>query len=210
MNTSCVFCNSIQNILEETENFYVKVGIGIVTAGHVMIIPKYHYKAMGAIEKHLINEYLLLKERVYNNISNLFSEPFLVEYGAYAQSVFHAHVHFIPKTGDGYKNVDIVKDILLKAKNKINFDLIKINNFNELCAFYSIYHKYIYFEDKSMYLVKINDDVKNNINFFNYRKFFTELGLKGILSWAEMNNEDKKYDLIKINKTIEEYKKILK
>ena len=66
MKPSCVFCDSVENILEETDNFYVKVGIGIVTAGHVMVIPKYHYKAMGAIKSNLIDEYLTLKEKVFS------------------------------------------------------------------------------------------------------------------------------------------------
>ena len=207
MKPSCVFCDSVENILEETDNFYVKVGIGIVTAGHVMVIPKYHYKAMGAIKSDLINEYLTLKEKVYKKISKNFSEPFLVEYGGYAQSVFHAHLHFIPKTGNGYQNIDILNSILLNAKNNIDFELVDINNFDELQTFYNTYHEYFYFEDKKMYIVKINDNVRNNVNLFSYRNFFTKLGLTGISSWDKMTDEDKKQDAIKINKTIEEYKK---
>ena len=83
-----------------------------------------------------------------------------------------------------------------------------INNFDELQTFYNTYHEYFYFEDKKMYIVKINDNVRNNVNLFSYRNFFTKLGLKGISSWAKMTDEDKKQDAIKINKTIEEYKKI--
>lgn len=210
---SCIFCALSKNkdIVDETENFYVKVGIGIVTAGHIMIIPKNHYRSIGAIEKDLVDEYLKLKEKTFLNISHLFSEPCLVEYGAYGQSVPHAHVHFIPKTGNNYKDVDLFNNMVLKAQEKLNFNLIKFDGFEKLQEFYEQHQEYIYFEDIDKYIIEVNDNIRNNnISLLSYRYFFTNLGLKGISNWATMTDEDKERDAIKRNITIQEYKKYLK
>lgn len=205
---TCVFCNlaNDKNILEETNNFYVKVGIGIITAGHVMIIPKKHYKAFGEINLNIVDEYLNLKERVFNLISTIFSEPFLIEYGNFTQSVHHAHIHFIPKSNHIYKNVDLLNNMIFKAKEKLNFDLIKINSFNELQNFYNTYNEYIYFEDKDKYIIKVNNILRKNINALNYRNFFNSIGLQSILDWSNMSNKEKQEDSIKVNNTILQYK----
>lgn len=58
----CIFCNCEKaDIIYETKNFYIKVGKGIITPGHVMIIPKKHYSAIAEIDKEFVNEYLDLK-----------------------------------------------------------------------------------------------------------------------------------------------------
>ena len=46
----CIFCNRGKikdDILLETKNFFVKVGIGIIAPGHVMLITKKHFKCFG-------------------------------------------------------------------------------------------------------------------------------------------------------------------
>lgn len=205
---NCIFCNLENNksILEETENFYVKVGIGIITAGHIMIIPKNHYKAFGEIASNTIDEYLKLKEKVFNLISTIFSESFLIEYGNFAQSVYHAHIHFIPKSNKFYKNVDLFNNMILKSQSKLNFELIKINSFNELQEFYNKYNEYIYFEDKDKYIIKVNDNLRKNINALSYRNFFKSIGIKSILDWSKMTDKEKEEDNAKINNTILKYK----
>lgn len=196
---TCIFCSNETNNrnLYETQNFFVKVGKGIVTAGHVMIIPKHHYKAMAEIDKELIYEYLNLKEKVVEKITETFAKPFLIEYGNYGQSVFHAHIHLIPKTGNGYKNVDLFKGMILPLKNKI----IQINNFSELKDYYSKNYEYIYFEDKNKYILPITNIIKNNPKLINYREYFTQIGLKGICSWATMTEKDIENDNLKIEET---------
>lgn len=207
---TCIFCDlkNNKNILEETENFYVKVGIGIVTAGHIMIIPKKHYKAFGEINSNTVDEYLALKEKVFNKISLLFSEPFLIEYGNFAQSVHHAHIHFIPKSNNIYTNVDLLNNMILKVREKLNFDLIKINSFDELQKFYNTYNEYIYFEDKNKHIIKVNNGLRKNINALSYRNFFKTIGVKSILDWSNMTEKEKQEDNIKISNTIKKYKKI--
>ena len=52
----CIFCNcdSIkEDILWETDNFFVKVGVGILAPGHVMIIPKEHISCYAELSNQL-------------------------------------------------------------------------------------------------------------------------------------------------------------
>lgn len=196
---TCIFCSDETNDrnLYETKNFFVKVGKGIITAGHVMIIPKHHYKAIGEIDNNLIDEYLNLKQQTIKKITENFAEPFLIEYGNYGQSVFHAHIHLIPKTGNGYKNVDLYKEMILPSKTTT----IQINNFNELRDYYLKHNEYIYFEDKNKYILPITNIIRNNLGLVGYRTYFDKLGLKGIRSWASMTEEDIKNDNLKIEET---------
>ena len=95
---TCLFCDSKMrevDTLYETENFFVKIGIAIVTPGHIMIISKNHYSCFGEMPPELDQEFNQLKNKVFNLIQQHFSTPFLVEFGAKGQSVFHAHIHFI-------------------------------------------------------------------------------------------------------------------
>ena len=155
---TCIFCSDETNDrnLYETKNFFVKVGKGIITAGHVMIIPKHHYKAIGEIDDNLIDEYLNLKQQTIKKITENFAEPFLIEYGNYGQSVFHAHMHLIPKTDNNYKNVDLYKEMILPSKTTT----IQINNFNELRDYYLKHNEYIYFEDKNKYILPITNIIR--------------------------------------------------
>lgn len=196
---TCIFCSDETNDrnLYETKNFFVKVGKGIITAGHVMIIPKHHYKAIGEIDNNLIDEYLNLKQQTIKKITENFAEPFLIEYGNYGQSVFHAHMHLIPKTGNGYKNVDLYKEMILPSKTTT----IQINNFNELRDYYLKHNEYIYFEDKNKYILPITNIIRNNLGLVDYKTYFDKLGLKGIRSWASMTEEDIKNDNLKIEET---------
>ena len=200
----CIFCNcEKKDIVYETKNFYVKVGRGIITAGHVMIIPKKHYSAIAEIGKELVNEYLNLKKDVIEEISLKFFKPFLMEHGAFLQSVFHAHIHLIPVNGNGYSNADLLHDMIIPSSKKLNFKIIKINNFSELREYFLKYKKYLYYENNNeQYIIEATDILKNNCEMVVYRSYFQKLGLKGVSDWQTMTEKDKKNDKIKITETI--------
>lgn len=200
---SCIFCDCDKNdIIYETKNFYVKVGRGIITAGHVMIIPKKHYSAIAEIDKNLVDEYLALKKDTIKEISTKFFKPFLVEYGAFLQSVFHAHIHLIPISGNGYNNVDLLNDSIIPASKRLKFKIIKINSFDELQNYFLKYKKYLYYENNDeKYIIEASDTVRDNREMFIYRSYFQKLGLKGVSDWQKMTEEDKKNDKIKIAET---------
>lgn len=198
----CVFCSGDKSRnLFETDNFFVKVGKGIITAGHVMIIPKHHYKAIGAIDNHLVNEYLDLKKLVTEKVSKVFYEPFLIEYGVFGQSVFHAHIHIIPKASSEYKEVDLFRDMILPTKTTT----IEIDDFNELREYYDKNKEYVYFEDKKKYILPITDILINGKSecIVGYRHYFNRMGLKSVQNWKTMTEKDIELDNIKVKETKE-------
>ena len=98
---NCVFCDLKLNkgeVIFETENFFAGIGIGLAAPGHVMLIPKKHFACCADILKDLRPEFEDLKSLIFEKIKDAFGTPFLVEYGIFGQSVFHAHLHFIPKS----------------------------------------------------------------------------------------------------------------
>jgi len=199
--SDCIFCKEDkERNLYETQNFFIRVGKGIVTPGHVMIIPKHHYKAFGEIDNNLVQEFLDLKKLAIEKISKVFYEPFLIEYGVFGQTVFHAHIHLIPKASKQYNEVDLFKGMILPTKTEI----IEIQNFSELQNYYNKNKEYIYFEDHKKYILPVSDIIRNNVGLVGYRHYFTyKIGLQGIDSWKRMTEDDIKQDNIKIKITKE-------
>ena len=98
---NCVFCDLKLNkgeVIFETGDFFVGIGIGLAAPGHVMLIPRAHYDCCADIGEDLRPEFEDLKSLIFEKIKDAFGAPFLVEYGVFGQSVSHAHLHFIPKT----------------------------------------------------------------------------------------------------------------
>ncbi len=211
---NCIFCRDYKNgdKVFETENFFVKVGIAIICPGHVMIITKNHCKCMGEFNQNWTKEFLYLKEKLTEFLTKYLYQPFILENGAILQSVFHAHMHFIPRKSTEYKEVDFIKDKIGKflEKNKdINFQQIK--DFSEVQEIFKKDGQYLYFEqDKKTYVIRtINHKDKIDIikNGVDYRGFFSDIGIKGgIKDWKLMTEEDKIIDKIKIEETRELFK----
>ena len=168
-----------------------------------MIIPKGHYSAIAEIDKNLVNEYLDLKKITIEEITKKFSKPFLVEHGAFLQSVFHAHIHLIPSSGNGYNNVDLLENMFIPASKKLGFNIIKINSFDELQNYFSKHKKYLYYEnDGEQYIIEAAEILNNNFQMVIYRSYFQKLGLKGVGDWKNMTEEDIKNDMAKITETL--------
>lgn len=204
---NCLFCgNNIQNVIYQTENFYVKIGKGIITAGHVMIIPKKHYLAIADIDKSIVNEYNDLKFRLIEEVTKNFAKPFLIEHGIFAQSVFHGHIHIIPSSGNGYDNFDIMNEMVNPAIKKYNIKFEIISDFDELVKIYKKDGEYLYFEfNDAKYVLRTKNSKKEDFdeNDIAYRSFFTtKKKLVGIGDWKTMSEED----IARDNKKIEDTK----
>lgn len=198
----CVFCdknlNKIDN-LHETENFFVKVGLGLAAPGHVMVISKQHYPCFADMAAGLRQEYEDLKKLVYGKAKENFSEPFLVEYGILEQSVPHAHLHFIPKERKetefypGYKIGDLFEEIGIPS------ELMREEATWERAEYLrKEYGGYVFLKDKQAYLfagMPVTFPSKNLSyrRFFNYIYKITDIPL----TWKSMTDQDKKIDAIK-------------
>lgn len=203
----CIFCNWDKikdDILFETAHFRVKVGIGIVTAGHVMIVSKQHYRCYAEMPKELEAEYQQLKNRLIKIITKQFAEPFLVEYGVFGQTVPHAHVHLIPKRALRYRIDSIVEE--LGATSGVPF---QVGNFDGLRQLYRQNGGYVFLEEKNqMHLFDFAGKIPNPVSETTlcYRPFFAKLGVGSGKSWKNMTEQDKLLDEQKRNLTKEKLK----
>lgn len=210
---NCIFCKNYKekDVIFETENFFLKVGIGIVCAGHIMIITKKHSKCMGDIEPELLNEFLNLKEKVTNFLSKYVYKPFILENGVIFQSVSHAHTHFIPRKSKFFDEVDLIKDMIFETKKQNNsVEIVEFNSFQDVINLYKKDKEYLYFEqDGKIYCIKTannREKIKTLKENLSYRNFFKNRGIKGVGNWKTMTEDDKKIDSIRIEETKEIFK----
>ena len=177
-----------EDILHQTENFFVKVGIGIVTPGHVMIISKKHFPSFADLPETLNQELEQLKAQLKEKITSLFAAPFLIEYGN-CGSIVHAHIHFIPKKGESYEIQDIMEEMIY-SKNTPKSTVIKGNS--KLCQSGD---NYVNIEDNHSSYIITGTTTEEWWDNTDYRKFFSqEIGLKGVVSWSSLTAEEKVLD----------------
>lgn len=207
----CIFCENVEDVLFESDNFYVKIGKGIVCDGHCMIITKQHLDCIAGIDESLVDEFLFLKNKLTNFITENFYKPFVLENGAVMQSVFHAHMHFIPLKSKYYSEVSLINDMALLFLKKNNISYKKINNFFELKDIYKEDGEYLYLEEGDDTFIV---ETKKNRNFLeemktalSYRHFFSrKFGMKEVEDWRFMTEEDLVLDCLKIQETFNKFK----
>ncbi len=190
----CIFCDKEKikdDILLETDNFFVKVGLAIISPGHVMLIPKDHYRCFAEIPKPMEKEFQKIKSGLIEKISSKFSKPFLIEYGIFGQSVPHAHIHFIPLESPDYK----IKSIMEEMVGKSNTNFKKINN-KDLKKLYGSEKAYVTIEEnRRLYFFHINNlKEKKKDMHLDFRYFFSNKGLAGIRDWRKMTKKNKRVD----------------
>ncbi len=95
-----VFCqiNSLltDQIIHETPHFFVIHDGYPLSEGHVLIIPKKHVDCFLHIDKEYIKELTVVKKNVTDFLTNAYKKPVVFEHGGIAQTVPHAHLHFLP------------------------------------------------------------------------------------------------------------------
>lgn len=194
----CIFCDRegiLERIVHETDNFFVLLGLAIVTPGHAMIVTKNHYSCYGELPDELDEEFEDLKKRVGNKIEEEFARPFFVEYSpGWGQSVPHAHVHFIPSEGPGYSIESILEEMVIPGG--IGYEEADMARLKEIYRNEGIY---VSIEEKGkLYVCHVKDvpyDKEKPNPHIGYRQFFTQtVGLEGVSSWQKMTEEDKVRD----------------
>lgn len=215
---NCLFCNNPEHVVAETDNFYIKVGKSIITEGHVMIISKEHLKAIFAMNDSLLNEFTALKDKLTKFLQDRYFDPFIVEHGGVMQSVFHGHMHFVPRKSNFYDEQDQFKNMVedyLKEHEEIKYE--NINDLNRVLDIFKEDNEYLYFEQENKKLVirtklltkkYIEDNIEKQLN---YRRFYYNLtGIKVLLSWHNMTEKDVELDEINILNTKNIFKKYWK
>ena len=197
MMNNCLFCQRDkikEDILFKSENFFVKVGVGILAPGHVMVITKDHIPCFAELPKHLLRELTLLKGRVVETLELNFAEPIIYEHGVYGQSINHAHLHFLPKKNE-YFDLSNIKEAIFNGLKSTRIDMMQ-----QLADIHSKEGSYFYLEIDGDMLVYHTQGKETGKYLF--RKEFARLtGLKGLENWKTMNEKEKIRDLDWIKQT---------
>ncbi len=88
--------------LFESANFVVIPSLGSLIEGWLMIVPKKHYLAMGALSPYLVTEMDELKQEVIDRLIPLYGDVCCFEHGPCSANhrvgcgVDHAHLHVVP------------------------------------------------------------------------------------------------------------------
>lgn len=102
------------------KNFWVVCDFHPLVHGHILIIPKEHISCFGSLSEKKFSEFENLYEKVKNFINDNYGPVAVFEHGIVGQTVFHAHMHFLPFSR---KIEDVIESNFIR---KINFlDQIK-------------------------------------------------------------------------------------
>ncbi len=189
----CIFCemdhDSVrEDILFQSEHFYVKSCLASVALGHVLVIPKEHYACYGALPQELEKEYLQVKEKTIGRIREKLFEPFLLEHGVWGQSVAHAHTHIIPLQGERYFISSILEEMIFPSG--VSYKEGGLETMREL---YHTEGGYLSIEEKGRNLVCSVEgfSYEDWMPKIGYRHFFRRFSHGTLLLWKSATEEDK-------------------
>lgn len=129
-------------VVASTQNFIALAGLGAITKAYLLILPRAHYLAMGALPPLLASEFLDFKSRLWYEMEARFGAVISFEHGPASSElkagccVEHAHLHLMaPCHMDPHA-------LLMPY-----FDLIEANDWNVLQSLHLKKLPYIYFQD---------------------------------------------------------------
>jgi diadenosine tetraphosphate (Ap4A) HIT family hydrolase len=100
---SCVHCDlnsaALAHPLADSENFRIVCDGYPIVEGHILVIPKEHLSCTGAFSKELFIELEEQYIKVIDFLSREYGLFAVFEHGVVGQTVFHAHMHFMPFKG---------------------------------------------------------------------------------------------------------------
>lgn len=171
----CKFCNVslLQSYypLEETEDFAIACDGYALSEGHIRIMPKTHIPCVGAFDENLFNEFLVLDKKVKNFLKSNYGSIATFEHGVLGQTIFHAHVHYLPFVGTPV-------DVMPEGQNYYQ----KLNDLADLNILYKEQGGYLYFGiDNEMWTV---DPKLAKPRFFRDR-FASIIGRPECANWKE-------------------------
>ena len=114
----CIFCKIIAGeipsyTIYEDEEFKVILDINPASKGHALILPKVHYANLYEIDEEVAARAMKLAKKLASRMTDVLGcDGFNLlqnNHEAAGQTVFHFHMHLIPR----YENADVNKDILV-------------------------------------------------------------------------------------------------
>ena len=114
----CIFCKIIAGeipsyTIYEDDDFRVFLDVNPASKGHALIVPKVHYANLYDIDEEVVAKAMKLAKKLAIRMTDVLGcDGFNILQNnneAAGQTVFHFHIHLIPR----YKNASMNKDILV-------------------------------------------------------------------------------------------------
>lgn len=176
----CPHCDknhlALSHPLIQDENFWAVCDVHPLTEGHILIIPKAHITCIGALAAEDFERFVKLYEKVKDFLEANYGSYAVFEHGVVGQTVFHAHVHFLPFNGE-------VRDVVPEKSA-----LRSISDVAELKDIYKNKGKYLFLQlGEAMWSV---DSEIGKPRFFRDR-FATALGKPQRGDWKKAESDPK-------------------
>ncbi len=114
----CVFCRILSgeiptNVVYEDENVLAILDISQATKGHTLIVAKQHYKNLYDIDENVAADIFRVIPKLANALKNAFHPiglNVLINTEKPLQTVFHFHVHLIPRYPHDGVEIDFINN----------------------------------------------------------------------------------------------------
>ena len=133
---NCIFCKIANGeipsaTLYEDEDFRVILDLGPATKGHALILPKNHFANLFEIPEDMDAKAFILAKKIAKKIKDVFGcdGVNIVQNNGVAagQTVFHFHIHLIPRNNEDHVGVTWTPGKLTEEdKNEILEKISKI------------------------------------------------------------------------------------
>ncbi|BFT95241.1 MAG: HIT family protein [Minisyncoccus archaeiphilus] len=131
---NCIFCKIIRGEIPcykvyESRDVLAFLDINPINRGHVLVIPKEHYKDVFEIKEDLLVEVVKVSKMIATRLKDFYLadgvDIFQANGEAGEQTVFHYHMHVIPRSKDD--DIDFSKMMMgvVKKLNENEFEEIK-------------------------------------------------------------------------------------
>ena len=126
----CIFCKIINNQIPsykvyEDDDILAFLDINPIAKGHTLVIPKKHIKDIFEMDEEIIKKIAAVARRIAGQINDSFGAKGVNLYHASGvaaeQTVFHAHLHIIPREA----NDGICFNCVSSHKEKLSEDDFK-------------------------------------------------------------------------------------
>ncbi len=169
--------NLSSRIIYETTSYVALAGLGALSDGYILLLPKKHYLSLASLPKDEIIEFELFKEEVTERIRSEYNNLICFEHGAVSSKIRagccidHAHLHVCPCPID----LSPLIDILFKKQHLTR--LWELNSFAKKKIPYLFYEN----QEGHMFTYLIEGELEPQ---FLRRLWAEALGLQDQWDWA--------------------------
>lgn len=124
----CIFCKIVAGEIPsykiyEDAHYLAFLDISQVTSGHMLLIPKKHYRWVWDIEE--IGEFFTVAQKIVRHIQNVVADDFVMSL-MWGRDVHHAHLHLVPPTTGSLELVAAGWREALEARKTSPEEMVKI------------------------------------------------------------------------------------